>query len=158
MTEQKLTLLKDRNILRVILIAEPILNHHGLSNLEGFRPDVSGSIELVSGTIVWRADRVWMTRKTREFKRVTYPIIHYPRCDVYQHMTDEQYALEVVRQLDEILYREAFAKADVTADGHAKRKERERAKQKLARERHRGKLAEKAAEPPKPNVEDWESF
>lgn len=143
--------LKDRNALRVALRICPILASHGLSDLEfertEFGPKDADGKRMQPGTLVWRAQRRWKTRKTREWKFTWYCVVHYPRDSQYEMMTDEEYGNEVVRQLDDMLFGEAFAATSRKREFTDKRRH-------LNQKRRRSVV--KQSEPTKPD--DWESF
>lgn len=150
--------LHKRNALRVALQIAPLLETHGLYDLEYDRPTYGLHQKNLPGTLVWRAVRRWVTRKTKVPKAIWYVIVHYPRDEQYDRMTDEEYGREVVRQLDDMLYLEAFESTNRPKEFLDKRRHLRQMQQKERRARARKAAVVAAAPEPVKNTEDWESF
>lgn len=155
MTTQKRIQLHERNCLRIACRFAPLLETYGLTELDWYRPSGDLHGKHMPGTVVWSAARVWTTRKTKVQKTLHYIVIHWPSDTQYETMTDEEYGMEVVRQLDERLYEEGFAAVDRKKLFRDKRK----FMAKLQAESGETGTDQPSAPQQKPvNTADWESF
>lgn len=152
-----LTPLHKRNALMVAVQIAPILETYGLYDLEYERPKYGDHQKVRPGTLVWRARRIWTTRKTKVIKGIWYVVVHYPRDEFYETLTDEQYGLQVVYELDRMLYSEAFEATDRKKEFTDKRRHLRRMELKQNEEAKR-QAALAVPEPPKIDTSEWESF
>lgn len=147
-----LTPLNKRNALMVAIKIAPILETYGLYDLEYERPTYGLHQKTRPGTLVWRARRIWITRKTKVRKAIWYVVVHYPGEDMYDSMTDEEYGLKVIEQLDAMLYSEAFEATDRVKEFSDKRRH-------LRKLQKQQRLKQQVVpEPPPVNTAEWESF
>ena len=151
-----LTPLHKRNALMIAIRIAPILETYGLYDLEYERPTYGDHQKTRPGTLVWRARRIWTTRKTKVIKAIWYVVVHYPRDDFYDTLTDEQYGLRVVHELDRMLYSEAFEATDRKKEFTDKR--RHLRKMELKQQRQAKPVAAVVPEPPVIDTSEWESF